>query len=103
MALGHVMIDGYLYEITRIRLSGGLFLITAVHPGPVRPCSGAMATVFGADGQGVCQSWNVDITPEMLRSRFGVPPATVTVELPIRISRLEAEPGDTMDRHPEAS
>ena len=90
MRLGTVVIDGRTYEILKVRLRGGLLWITARHDGPVPPCEDVPAAVFGDDGQGVCQSWNVTITPAQvrgLRSRD-----TVTVELPIRIATMEIEP-----------
>jgi len=90
MGIGTVVIDGRTYQVTRIRLHGGLLMVTATHYGPVPPCRDVPAAVFGDDGQGVCQSWNITITPEQvrgLRSRD-----TVTVELPIRIATMEAEP-----------
>ena len=91
MSLGTVVIDGRTYQVMRIRLHGGMLMVTATHDGPVPPCRDVPAAVFGDDGQGVCQSWNVTITPEQLKPRFGVPPATVTVELPIRIATMEVE------------
>jgi hypothetical protein len=84
MRLGSVVIDGYDYPITRLRLRDGKLLITAVHHGPVPPCAGKPATVFGEDGTGICQSWVVDLPAGIT--------GTVTVELPLQIVTAEVVP-----------
>jgi len=91
MAIGTVVIDGRTYQVTRVRLHGGMLMLTAVHYGLVPPCRDAPAAVFGDDGQGVCQSWNVTITPEQLKPGPFGSPDSVTVELPIRIATMEVE------------
>lgn len=84
MNLGTVVIEGYTYQITSIRFYGGKMIIRAFHDGPVPPCEGVPATVFGEDGQGICQAWNMTITKEELRGAN-----CVTVWLPILIASLE--------------
>lgn len=84
---GTVVVDGRGYAITRIELRGGLMLITAygfaTTARDARP--DAPATVFGQDGQGICQGWKTPM-PELH------PGLHVTVILPIRIASLEDEP-----------
>jgi hypothetical protein len=80
------MVDGRGYAITRIELRGGLLLITAygmtiIHS-PARP--DVPATVYGQDGQGICQGWKTPM-PELF------PGQHVTIILPIRIASLEDE------------
>lgn len=92
MPMGTVMIEGREYVITRLQLHGGLLKIHARHDGPVPPCEGKPAAVFGEDGQGVCQSWEVDIPAQADRCDF------VTVVLPIRIATLDVLPGLVISR-----
>ena len=84
MSLGTVVIDGCTYQITRMELRHGLLLITA--DGTARTHRHALpdtpATVFGQDGQGICQGWKTPM-PALH------PGMHVTVILPIRIATLE--------------
>jgi len=61
--IGTVVVDGYTYQITHIILRESYLVIQAWHHGPVRPCTGEPAAVFGEDGIGICQSWLTTITP----------------------------------------
>lgn len=91
MGIGTVVIDGHTYGITGLRLHAGQLKISAVPRGPVRPCQNVPATVFGDDGTGICQSWNVTITPAEA-AMSGSPRSTLTVVLPIQIAVLETDP-----------
>ena len=80
--IGTVVIAGRTYQITGLRLICGQLHITAHARGPAPRITGQPATVFGEDGKGVCQSWDITI-PELGRRD------DVTVVLPIQITHLE--------------
>lgn len=84
MSLGTVVVDGRSYRISGLELRRGLLFITAHgHPGVHAPASpDTPATVFGSDGQGICQGWKTPM-PEL------DPELHVTIVLPIRIGSLE--------------
>ena len=54
-ALGHVMLDGYRFEITRLALRAGRIVIEAERDGPF-PCLRGPVTIFGEDGHGFGQA-----------------------------------------------
>jgi hypothetical protein len=86
-SIGHIVVAGRTLPIIRLELREGKLLITAF-TGVLRDepaVRDAEATVFGADGQGVCQGWLMDI-PEM---RAG---ETITITLPMQITHLELPP-----------
>ena len=80
--MGTVVIAGRTYRVTRLRLHGGQLHIEAYARGPAPAITDQPATIFGDDGQGVCQSWNLSIPP--LRARDDV-----TVILPLQFTHLE--------------
>jgi hypothetical protein len=80
--IGTVVIAGRAYHITGIRLHGGQLRITAHGRGPAPAASGQPATVFGDDGQGICQSWACDI-PAVSRHQ------DVQITLPLQFTHLE--------------
>jgi hypothetical protein len=81
-ATGTVVIAGRVFPITQLQLRNGGLTIVASHPGPVPGCEGEPATVFGEDGQGICQSWRVTIPASA---------CDVTIYLPLRITEIEVE------------
>ena len=85
-APGTVVIAGRTYRITQLQLRNGGLTIVASHPGAVPGCEGEPATIFGEDGQGVCQSWSVTIPASAASAN------DVTVYLPLRITEIEVEP-----------
>ena len=87
MTLGTVVVAGRTYQITELRLRDGKFQVTAFGRGPSPAVSDEPATVFGEDGQGVCQSWHVSI-PELGRHE------NVHIVLPIQITHVDAPEGE---------
>ncbi len=83
---GTVVVDGRSYGIRGIELRGGLLLITATGISDTHrdACPDTPATVFGQDGQGICQGWKTPM-PELFPDMY------VTIILPIRIASLEDE------------
>lgn len=88
MTLGTVVIAGRTYQVTGLRLAGGMFQVTAHGQGPAPAVTGEPATIFGEDGLGVCQAWAVDL-PRLSRHQ------DATVILPIQITSLTATDGPT--------
>jgi len=80
---GTVIVDGYRYWITTLRLRGSYIHIEASRKGPVRPCTDAPAAVFGEDGLGVCQSWLTTLTEYEAAADY------ITIEFRIRIDHME--------------
>ena len=83
---GKVIVDGYTYWITRFALRGGQIFIEASRNGPVRAITDAPAAVFGEDGQGICQSWKVTLTPHEAACDH------ITIGFRIQIEYLEVIP-----------
>lgn len=81
-SLGTVVIAGRTYQVTALRLHAGQLHIAAYARGPAPAITDQPATVFGDDGQGVCQSWHVTIR-ELGRHD------DVHVILPMQITHLE--------------
>lgn len=83
---GTVVVDGRSYEVASMELRGGLLLITAHGVATVHAAASpdTPATVFGQDGQGICQGWKTPM-PELFPGMY------VTIVLPIRIASLEDE------------
>jgi hypothetical protein len=88
MTLGTVVVAGRTYQITGLRLRDGQLHITAHGWGPSPAVSDQPAAVFGEDGQGICQSWHVDIPKLKVHQ-------DVTIVLPIQITRLDAPEGES--------
>jgi hypothetical protein len=80
---GTVVVNGYVFAIVTLELREAKLFISARHDGPMPPCQDAPATVFGADGLGFCQSWNITIPPG---AEFA---HDVWVQLPIQITQIE--------------
>lgn len=87
MAIGTVVVAGRTYQVTGLQLRNGELQITAHGWGPSPEVRDAPATVFGEDGQGVCQSWHISI-PGLARNQ------DVTLTLPIRITHMDAPDGE---------
>jgi len=87
MTLGTVVIAGRTYEITGLRLRDGQLQITAHGHGPSPAVSDQPAAVFGEDGQGVCQSWHVDIPKLAMHEN-------AHITLPIQIIQIDAPEGE---------
>lgn len=83
--MGTVVIAGRTYQITGLKLHGGQLHIQAHGRGPAPAITGQPATVFGDDGQGVCQSWSCDM-PELCTCQ------DVYITLPLQITYLEVIP-----------
>ena len=83
---GTAVINGLTWDITDIRLDNGMFHIHAYHDGPVRPFTDQPATIYGQDGQGICQSWKTTLTPREAAADY------ITITLPIQINILEIVP-----------
>jgi len=82
--IGTVVVAGVAFEVTEIRLTGGRFVIIACHPGPVPGLRGP-ATLFGADGKGILQSWEELTIPHVC--------GIVTLVLPVTITEITNVPG----------
>jgi hypothetical protein len=54
-AAGHIVCEGITFPVERVELRHGQIEITATRWGPVRPVDGGPVTIFGSDGQGICQ------------------------------------------------
>jgi hypothetical protein len=80
---GTVVVDGYKYWITTLRLRGNHIVFQASRHGPVRPITDEPAAVFGEDGLGICQSWLTTLTPAEAASDY------ITIEFRIRIDHME--------------
>jgi hypothetical protein len=52
---GTIVVRGYRFTITSVRLARGQFILTGTCPGPVGPMENEPVTVFGEDGQGIGQ------------------------------------------------
>lgn len=80
---GHAVINGLHWTIRDIRLVNGQFHIHATRNGPVQPFTNMPATIFGEDGQGICQSWETTLTPTEAAANH------ITIILPIQINTME--------------
>ena len=82
---GTVVIAGRTFRIIRLALLEGQLQITAMAIAEEDwPAVTGPATVYGADGQGVCQSWVVPI-PAVAAGRG------VQIELPLILTEVTAE------------
>ena len=88
MTLGTVVIVGRTYQITGLRLLDGQLQVTAQGWGPSPAVTGEPVTIFGEDGLGVCQAWNIDI-PALGSHQ------DATVILPIQITHIDTPSGPT--------
>jgi hypothetical protein len=86
--LGTVVIAGRTFRIVRLALLEGQLKITALAVAEADwPAVTGPATVYGADGQGVCQSWVVPI-PAVAAGRG------VQIELPLILTEVTAQDPD---------
>jgi hypothetical protein len=59
--LGTIIVAGLTYQVTSVELKGGGFAITACRHGEAPSIDSAPITIFGQDGQGICQGGHIDI------------------------------------------
>lgn len=86
--LGTVVAGDRTFSIVKLRLRDGVLFIEA-HSLDTRAHAALprmAATVYGEDGRGFCQGWELEIPATPCG-------AQVTIVLPLRITRIETRPG----------
>ncbi len=85
--IGTIVVGDRTFRITSVIFRDGLMVIRGCCTDKKRhkAVSGMLATVFGTDGQGVCQGWDDFEIPETEAGR------PVDIILPLRITTVETE------------
>lgn len=83
---GTAVINGLQWTVKDIQLNNGCFHIHISRRGPIQPFTDQPVTIYGHDGQGICQSWAATITPREAAANY------ITIILPIQINTMELIP-----------